>query len=69
MALEGAGGKPLVQDPATAAVEGMPDAVLRRGIVTHGQPLQDLARLITHWVTQGTAGSARSAATQDGSRA
>ncbi len=51
MALKGAGGKPLVQDPATAAVEGMPDAVLRRGIVTHGQGLPDLARLITHWIT------------------
>lgn len=68
MALKGAGGKPLVQNPATAAVEGMPDAVLRRGIVSHGQPLQDLARLITHWIAQRTARSAGPAATQDGSR-
>lgn len=54
MALKGAGGKPLVQDPATAAVEGMPDAVLRRGIVSHGQGLPDLARLITHWITHSS---------------
>ncbi len=66
MALKGAGGKPLVQDPATAAVEGMPDAVLRRGIVTHGQTLQDLARLITHWITQGSARAATRDATPSG---
>ena len=53
MALKGAGGKLLVQDPATAAVEGMPDAVLRRGIVSQGQGLEDLARLITHWAMHG----------------
>lgn len=69
MALKGAGGKPLVQDPATAAVEGMPDAVLRRGIVAHGQPLQELARLITHWITQRSASPARPTSTFVGSDA
>ena len=48
--IKAAGGRVLVQDPATAAVDGMPGAPIRRGIVTQGQSLPDLARLIAHWV-------------------
>jgi chemotaxis response regulator CheB len=48
-ALKGAGAKLLVQDPATAAVDGMPGAVLRRGVLGHGHAPADLARLIGAW--------------------
>ena len=51
--IKAAGGKVLVQDPATAAVDGMPGAPIRRGIITHGQPLPELARLIVRWVGEG----------------
>jgi chemotaxis response regulator CheB len=47
--LKGVGAKLLVQDPATAAVAGMPGAVLGRGILSHGHGLEDLARLIGAW--------------------
>lgn len=44
-----AGGRALAQDPATAVVDGMPGSCIRRGVVSHGQPLDELARLIAHW--------------------
>jgi two-component system response regulator WspF len=47
--LKGRGAKLLVQDPATAVVDGMPGAVLRRGILTQGHGLTDLARMIEIW--------------------
>jgi hypothetical protein len=31
----------------------MPGAPIRRGIVTHGQALPELARLIAHWIEDG----------------
>ncbi len=49
-ALKAAGGRVLVQDPASAAVDGMPGAVLRAGVCTQGQDLDDLGRLISHWI-------------------
>ena len=51
--IKSAGGKPLVQDPATAVVDGMPGAPIRRGIVAQGQSLPELARLIVRWVGEG----------------
>jgi len=51
--IKAAGGRVLVQDPATAVVDGMPGAPIRRGIVTHGQALPELARLIAHWIEDG----------------
>ncbi|WP_295577522.1 CheB methylesterase domain-containing protein, partial [uncultured Lamprocystis sp.] len=51
--IKAAGGRVLVQDPATAVVDGMPGAPIRRGIVTHGQTLPELARLIAHWIEDG----------------
>jgi chemotaxis response regulator CheB len=47
--IKSAGGRVLVQDPATAVVDGMPGAPIRRGIVAAGQPLPELARLIARW--------------------
>jgi len=51
--IKAAGGRVLVQDPATAVVDGMPGAPIRRGIVSHGQALPELARLIAHWIEDG----------------
>jgi len=51
--IKSAGGKALVQDPATAVVDGMPGTPIRRGIVAQGQPLPELARLIVRWVGEG----------------
>jgi chemotaxis response regulator CheB len=48
-ALAQVGAKLLVQDPASAAVDGMPGAVLRRNLLGHGHGLVDLARLIGAW--------------------
>jgi chemotaxis response regulator CheB len=48
-ALAQVGAKLLVQDPASAAVDGMPGAVLRRKLLGHGHGLVDLARLIGAW--------------------
>lgn len=50
--IKSAGGRVLVQDPATAVVDGMPGAPIRRGILTHGHALPDLARLIARWIEE-----------------
>ncbi len=47
--IKGVGGRLLVQDPATAAVDGMPGAVIRRGLLGNGHALADLARLVGAW--------------------
>jgi chemotaxis response regulator CheB len=52
--IKAAGGRVLVQDPATAVVDGMPGAPIRRGILTHGHRLADLARLVAHWIEVGS---------------
>lgn len=51
--IKAVGGQVLVQDPATAVVDGMPGAPIRRGLVTAGQPLPELARLIAGWIGAG----------------
>ena len=48
--IQAAGGEILVQDPATAVVDGMPGAPIRRGILTRGHALPELARRIARWV-------------------
>jgi chemotaxis response regulator CheB len=48
--IQSAGGAVLVQDPATAVVDGMPGAPIRRGILTRGHALPELARYIARWV-------------------
>lgn len=45
-----AGGQVLVQDPATAVIDGMPRAALRGGHAQRGQSLEDLALSIARWV-------------------
>jgi chemotaxis response regulator CheB len=47
--LAAAGGRVLVEDPACAVIEGMPQAVIRRGLATHGQSIEDLALSIAGW--------------------
>ncbi|NEX21602.1 response regulator [Thiorhodococcus mannitoliphagus] len=47
--LAAAGGRVLVEDPQTAVIDGMPRAVLRRGLATHGQSPEDLALTIARW--------------------
>jgi len=49
-AVAAAGGQVLVEDPATAVIDGMPRAALRRGLVSRGQSLDDLALGIARWV-------------------
>jgi chemotaxis response regulator CheB len=51
--IKAAGGRVLVQDPATAVVDGMPGAPIRRGILSHGHSLPDLARWVAHWIGTG----------------
>jgi len=47
--LAAAGGRVLVEDPARAVIDGMPRAVIQRGLATHGQRVEDLALSIAGW--------------------
>jgi chemotaxis response regulator CheB len=47
--LAGVGARLLVQDPATAVVDGMPGAVIRAGSVDRGYSLEQLGQLIGGW--------------------
>lgn len=47
--LAAAGGRVLVEDPARAVIEGMPQAVIRRGLATQGYSIEDLALSIAGW--------------------
>jgi chemotaxis response regulator CheB len=47
--LAGVGARVLVQDPASAVVDGMPGAVIRKGTVDRGYSLEQLGKLIGGW--------------------